>query len=300
MMRNTRLTLGPLLFNWAPEQRRDFYFAIADDSPYDVVHLGEAVCHKRQRFLEPYLDEILRRLTLAGKEIVLSTLMLVATRQERDSMLGTVEAAGEYLIEANDLAAAAAMKGNPFIVGPMVNVYNEATLGHLAGMGATRFCLPAELSLSAIADLARKGKAEIEIQSFGRVPLAISSRCYHARLHHLHKDGCRFVCGQDPDGLAVETLDGTPFLAINGTQTMSYRYQRLLRELPALAAAGVTHLRLWPQHCDMAAAGEIYRNLLDGEIGPDEAADRLGKLLPGVEFANGFLHGRAGAAMIEA
>ena len=298
MMRRAKLTLGPLLFNWPAERRRDFYFAIAGDSPYDVVHVGEAVCSKRQTFVEPYLDQILRRLTVAGKEVVLSSLMLVTSRPERASTLGLAEAAGEFLIEANDLSAAAALSGRPFIVGPMVNVYNEDTLGHLAGMGAMRFCLPAELPAPALSALAACGTAEIEIQAFGRAPLAISSRCYHARLHQLHKDGCRFVCGQDPDGLAVETLDGAPFLAINGTQTMSYHYLRLLRELPKLAAMGATHFRLWPQHCDMAAVGEVYRGLLDGEIGPEEGAARLEDLIPGAEFANGFIHGRPGAEMV--
>jgi collagenase-like PrtC family protease len=299
-MDQVKLTLGPLLYNWSAERRRDFYFAIAEDSPYDVVHIGEVVCSKRQPFLEPYLTEILDRLGRSGKEIVLSSLMLVTSPQERESVLGLAQAAGDFLVEANDLSAAAALQGYPFMIGPMVNVYNEATLAHLAGMGAMRFCLPAELPAPAIAALAQADGIEIEIQAFGRLPLAISSRCYHARLHKLHKDGCRFVCGRDADGLTVRTLDETPFLAINGTQTVSHHYQRLLSEIPALAAAGVSHLRLWPQECDMIGVGQVYRDLLDGLTDATGAAARLAELAPGAQFANGFIHGRPGAELVEA
>ena len=37
------LTLGPLLFNWKLERRRDFYFRVADEAPVDCVYLGEVV-----------------------------------------------------------------------------------------------------------------------------------------------------------------------------------------------------------------------------------------------------------------
>ena len=33
----TKLTLGPVLFNWAPEKWRDFYLRIADEAPVDSV-----------------------------------------------------------------------------------------------------------------------------------------------------------------------------------------------------------------------------------------------------------------------
>jgi len=300
MMSDTKLTLGPLLYNWPAERRRDFYFAIADDSPYDVVHVGEVVCSKRQPFLDACLGEIVGRLAAAGKEVVLSSLMLVTSRPEREAAIGLAAAAGDYLVEANDISAAAALTGYPFMIGPMVNVYNEDTVAQLAGLGATRFCLPAELPLPAIAKLAKADGVEFEIQAFGRLPLAISSRCYHARLHHLHKDGCRFVCNQDPDGLTVRTLDDEPFLAMNGTQTLSHHYQRLLGEVPDLVNAGITHLRLWPQDCDMVAVGRTYRDLLDGMIDAEEAAERLGDVVPEAEFANGFIHGRQGTALVRA
>ena len=50
-----------------------------------------------------------------------------------------------------------------------------------------------------------------EVFAFGKVPLAMSARCYHARAHKLTKDNCRFVCEKDPDGMPVKTLDGAGF-----------------------------------------------------------------------------------------
>jgi len=52
------LTLGPILFNWKPERRRDFYFRIADEAPIDCVYIGEVVCSKREPFFVDDLDAI--------------------------------------------------------------------------------------------------------------------------------------------------------------------------------------------------------------------------------------------------
>lgn len=294
-----RLTLGPVLFNWPAETWRDFHFRIADEASVDSVHLGEVVCSKRQPFFEKYLAEVIERLTVAGKEVVLSSLALVMTERERQDVRALAEVAG-MLVEANDVSAAAALAGRPFVIGPYVNVYNEGTLAYLAGLGAVRACLPAELPAATIAILARQASVEIELQAFGRLPLAMSARCYHARSRNLHKDGCQYVCGDEPDGMEVDTMDGKPFLTVNGTQTMSYHYLDLLPEIGALRQLGVDRFRLWPQSCDMVAVAELFRGVLDGRLDGAEADSRLAELLPNVEFANGYIHGRPGNALVEA
>src|SRR5512139_1962926 len=134
-----------------------------------------------------------------------------------------------------------------------MNVYNEETLRFLAAKGARNICLPAELPFAAIGVLCTAAAAEgvtIEVQAFGRQSLALSARCYHARAHGRTKDTCRFVCENDPDGLALTTLDGKPFLVVNGIQTLSYEYVCLAQEIPALKAAGVQRFRLSPHGCD--------------------------------------------------
>src|SRR5690606_35782502 len=100
---------------------------------------------------------------------------------------------------------------------------------------------------------------EIELFAFGRLPLALSGRCYHARHHGLHKDSCRFVCDRDPDGMEVRTLDGDGFLAVNGIQTLSHAVQVCDAAPDELAAAGVKALRLSPHSCDMVAVACAFR-----------------------------------------
>ncbi|CAA7611854.1 Protease [Candidatus Terasakiella magnetica] len=293
-----KLTLGPVLFNWKPERLRDFYFRMADEADVDCVHVGEVVCSKRTPFFEPFIPEVVERLTQAGKEVVLSSLALIMSDRELEAARGLTDAEG-VLVEANDISVAAMMAGRPFVAGPLLNIYNEGTLGTLEALGAVRICLPAELSADAIATLAKSTKAEIEIQAFGRLPLAISARCYAARARNLAKDGCQYVCADDVDGMAVETLDEMPFLAVNGTQTMSYHVMDLLGDVGGLAARGVGRFRLWPHTYDMVAVAALFRAMLAGAVGRDEAEDRLAGLCPGAEFANGYVHGRPGHLFVD-
>ncbi|MBB6252946.1 ubiquinone anaerobic biosynthesis protein UbiV [Nitrospirillum iridis] len=295
-LERAKLTLGPLHFHWPTAQRRDFYARIADEAPVDTVILGEVVCSKRAPFFDSHIPEVAERLHRAGKEVVLASLALVMQARERQAVLD-LAAGDDFLVEANDLTAVAACAGRPHTVGPLVAVYNPGTLELMARQGATRVCLPGELTGDAITALARAAMitgTEIEVQAFGRLPLAISARCYHARAHGLHKDGCRYVCEKHPDGMDLDTLDGTPFLAVNGVQTLSGSYLDLLGDLGRLRAAGVSRFRLSPQDCDMVAVAESFRAVLDGAVPAAQAQDRLRDLCPGRRFSNGFLHGAEG------
>ncbi|WP_255312244.1 ubiquinone anaerobic biosynthesis protein UbiV [Kiloniella majae] len=294
-----KLTLGPVLYNWPAEQRRDFYFQIADEAPVDVVYIGEVTCSKRAPFLMPFIPEICDRLEQAGKEVVISTLSLVMSNRERKEQHELVQDS-PWALEANDLSAIGLLKRREHIVGPFVNVYNEDTLDYFYENGAQRIVLPCELSGKAIERLLSSNKGrEIEIQAFGRVPLALSARCYHARSHGLSKDGCLYVCEQDPDGMNVETLDGEAFLAVNGTQTMSHTVNNLLGEINDLSKLGATHFRLWPQQVDMVRVIEIYRAQLDGAIAYDAGQETLSELVDFAPFSNGFYHGVEGNRLVE-
>lgn len=297
-----RLTLGPLLFNWPAARCRDFYFRIADEAPVDTVCLGDVVCSKRAPFVAPHLTEIAERLRRAGKEVVHSTLALVMSERELRDLRESVDL-GDAFLEANDLSCARLLRGRAHAIGPFVNVYNEATLRFLANRGAVRITLPVELSGDAIGALAPSAATigtEVEVQVFGRMPLAISARCYHARRYGLHKNTCQYVCERNPDGLPVESLDRQPFLAVNGTQTLSHAIGNLSAEIDQLRAAGVGRFRLSPHAIDMVTVARTFRALLEGRIGRDEADRRLAELAPFAPFANGFWHGREGAALIRA
>lgn len=296
-----QLILGPVLFNWAPDVWRDFHFRMADESDVDEICVGEIVCSKRAPFLAEHLEAVCARIIADGKRLTLSAPILPTLARERATVGDLIELAGAFdgaVVEANDMGAVNALMkaGKRFRVGPFVNVYNEATLQWLAARGADSVCLNAELPLSAMAALgATAGGAALEAQVFGRLPLAISARCYHARAHNLHKDGCRYVCGEDPDGMDVATLDGAPFLAVNGTQTMSHAWADLSAELPALKTAGVSRFRLSPQNCDMAAVARAYRDALDGNAPLSAAAAAARAAAAGKPLANGFAHGGVGA-----
>ena len=292
-----KLVLGPVLFNWAPDRWRDFYFRVADEAPVETVCVGEVVCSKRMSLFEPVLADVVERLQAAGKEVVLSTLALVMTEHEMDTVRALAAVDG-FLVEANDISAAALLAGRPHAIGPFVNVYNEGTLGYLAGRGAQRVALPVELGAEAVAALAGAADAEIEVQVFGRLPLALSARCYHARALGLHKDGCQYVCGEDADGMDLHTLDGEPFLAVNGTQTLSHAYGNLVGELAALQASGIGRFRLSPQDIDVVAVARVFRDVLDNRQAPPAALETLAGLAPGKPFSNGFHHGRAGAEFV--
>lgn len=292
--RASELTLGPVLFNWAPERWRDFYFRIADEAPVGTVYLGEVICSKRAPLFEPQLEAVATRLSTAGKTVVFSTLTEVMSALDRKLV---ASAGAADLVEANDASAFAALRGRPHHVGPFVNVYNERTLAVLACHRARNVCLPVEMPANAIRALsaeARKLDVTVEVQIFGRLPLALSARCYHARAHGRTKDSCQFVCEQDPDGMTLRTLEDKPFLTVNGIQTMSHDYLNLAGELPALQAMGVSRFRLSPHTCDMVAVAEIFRATLDRLIDAEEANTRLDALQLGAPFSNGFFHGKPG------
>jgi len=292
----TELTLGPNLFNWAPETWRDFYFRIADEAPVSVVYLGETICSKRAPLFRDDYEAVAERLRAASKTVVHSTLGETASRIDRRLVSDVCERTSD-LIEANDASAAFHLCGHPHSIGPLMNVYNEETLRFLAAKGARNICLPVELPFAAVGVLcaaARPENVTIEVQVFGRQSLALSARCYHARAHGRTKDTCQFVCENDPDGLVLSTLEHKPFLVANGVQTLSFEYLNLVQEIPDLKAAGVSRFRLSPHSCDMVRVATAFRSVLDGDLTVAEALDCLQELPLDAPFSNGFHHGRPG------
>jgi collagenase-like PrtC family protease len=294
--KTSELTLGPVLFNWAPDSWRDFYFRIADEAPVATVYLGEVICFKRAPLFEPYLDAVAARLKAAGKTVVRSTLAEVMSKQER-KMVDDVCADQAATVEANDGSALLRLRGRPHHAGPFVNVYNERTLAVLARGGVCNVCLPPEMPATAIRALAAEAAklaVTIEVQVFGRLGLALSARCYHARAHGRSKDSCQFICNVDPDGMALRTLEDKPFLTVNGIQTMSHDYLNLIGELADLQAMGVTRFRLSPHSCDMVEVATIFRGVLDRRISATEAGARLDGIKIEAPFSNGFYYGKPG------
>ncbi len=291
-----KLTLGPVLFNWPTDRWRDFYARIADEAPVDRVSIGEVVCSKREPFRNETLSGVIDRLERAGKEVVHATLALPTTPREIAAIRATAESG--WLIEANDIATVQFLAGRPHVTGPFLNIYNEEALALHVALGATCVCLPPELPVNAIRRLAGDSHA-VEVFAFGRAPLALSARCYHARAHRLPKDACRFVCERELDGLDVSALDGRPFLAVNGIQTLGHVVIAATAQVADLRAAGVASLRLSPHSCDMVKVATVFRELADGRISAAEANVALAQLdLPG-PLSDGYLRGEPGASLRE-
>jgi O2-independent ubiquinone biosynthesis protein UbiV len=291
-----KLTVGPNQFFWKADAWAAFYDGLAT-APVDHVSLGEVVCSKRMPFYQDRIADAIAGLQAAGKTVALSSLALVTLKRERKMTAELAEMGVE--IEVNDLTALAHLPaGTPFSVGPLINVYNESTLRWLAGRGAVRVCLPPELPLDSIATLAATARdlgIEVEVWGYGRVPLAISGRCYHARLHARPKDNCQFACEDDPDGLSIATREGQPFLAMNGVQTLSESYACMALQAGALVQAGVTSLRLSPHTGDLSQVCTLFRDLLDGRIAGEEMVTRLRAQNRGLRLSDGFVRGARGA-----
>ncbi|WP_037312338.1 ubiquinone anaerobic biosynthesis protein UbiV [Ruegeria halocynthiae] len=290
------LTIGPNQFFWAADRWSEFYDDLAQ-APANRVVIGELVCSKRLPFYQDRIPEAVSRLLEAGKEVALTSLALVTLKRERK--LTTELAEMGVTVEINDLTVLAYLpEGCAFWVGPLVNVYNEGTLRWLAARGAKRVCLPPELPLESVATLVRAAEdlgVAIEVWGHGRLPLAISGRCYHARLHGRTKDNCQFACEEDADGLDVLTRDGKPFMATNGVQTLSDSYACTDYQIETLRSAGVSALRLSPHSNGFTRLCTLYRQRIDHNLAPGDLAHEILSTNPGTRLSDGFLTGEFGA-----
>ena len=294
-----KLALGPLLYYWPRARVLDFYREAAG-WPVDIVYLGETVCSRRRELKLGDWVDIGLALAAAGKEVVLSTHELIESDADLRGMHAVVEN-GRFRVEANDMAAASRLAGKgPFVAGPFLNVYNAGTLALLAEMGATRWVAPVELSGAGLAAVVAEAHAGIETEVFawGRLPLAVSARCFTARYNNLQKDHCEFKCIDHPDGLALDTQDGLNFLVLNGVQTQSAGVQNLAPVLDEARAAGANVLRLSPQLAGMGEVVRLFRAAADGELSLVDASERLVPLAAGATI-DGYWHGRPGLELVK-
>jgi collagenase-like PrtC family protease len=301
------LTVGPLQYWWPRQATWDFYAEVAD-SAADTVVLGEVVCSRRHEIrLEDWLA-LAADLKAQGKTVVLATMALLAGEPELRGLRRICEQ-GDYAVEAGDASALAVLSRLqaqgarlPFVIGPHVNVYNQATLQQLAPLGASRWVPPLELSLDAVAHInpphapvqGARGPVATELFGFGRMPLAFSARCFTARHYRLKKDACEYRCRDDADGLALSTTEGQPFLVLNGIQTQSAALHCLIGEGDAMAAAGVSRLRLSPCSGAFQRVLQRFDDVLNRSASLADARAELAALaLPGA-LVNGFAHGQPG------
>ena len=295
-----KISLGPLLYYWSREATFNFYEAIGSTA-VDVVYLGEAVCSRRHELrLSDWLD-IARRLHQAGKQVVLSTQVLLESGAEVGTM-HKITGNGDFLVEANDMGAVQCLAGKvSFVAGPHLNIYNLPTLQWMAGLGATRWVIPLEMKRSDLAVIQQELPAgmQTEVFAYGRMPLAFSARCFTARHRNLPKDDCRFSCLDHPDGLMLKTREHEDFLVLNGTQTQSARVYNLVDALDDMRGLAVDVVRLSPQSQDMTEVIAVFDAARTQKLAPKEALARLQPVMPD-QGCNGYWYGQPGLDQVDA
>lgn len=260
-----KYALGAVLYYWPKTDIETFYQAAANSSA-DIIYLGENVCTKRREMKVGDWLALAKEVAASGKQVVISTLALLQAPSELNELKRYVEN-GEFLLEANDLGAVnmAAERGLPFVAGHALNCYNAYTLRILHRQGMMRWCMPVELSrdwlvnvLQQCEELGFRNRFEVEVLSYGHLPLAYSARCFTARSEDRAKDECETCCINYPQGRPVLSQEDQQVFILNGIQTQSGYCYNLGNELISMQGL-VDIVRLSPQGLDTLAVIEQFR-----------------------------------------
>jgi len=260
-----KYSLGPVLYYWTKETLEEFYQQ-AGNSRADVVYLGEAVCSKRRATKVGDWLAMAKALADSGKQVVISTLALVQASSELNELKRYVDN-GEFLLEASDLGVVnlCAERKLPFVAGHALNCYNAVTLRLLLKQGMVRWCMPVELSrdwlvnlLDQCDTLGIRHQFEVEVLSYGHLPLAYSARCFTARSENRAKDECETCCIKYPTGRSMRSQEDQQVFVLNGIQTMSGYVYNLGNELTSMQGL-VDVVRLSPMGSETFAMLEAFK-----------------------------------------
>ncbi|MEE3662350.1 U32 family peptidase [Brenneria sp. g21c3] len=289
-----KYALGAILYYWPKDEIEAFYQA-AMNSSADIVYLGETVCSKRRSMKVSDWLAVARQVADHGKQVVISTLALLQAPSELNELKRYVEN-GDFLLEANDLGAVnmAAERRLPFVAGHALNCYNAYTLRLLHKQGMARWCMPVELSrdwlqnlLNQCEELGFRNQFEVEVLSYGHLPLAYSARCFTARSENRAKDECETCCIRYPRGRKVLSQENQQVFVLNGIQTQSGYCYNLGNELANMAGL-VDIVRLSPLGMETLAMVDAFRANEHGEapLTLEKNADCNGywRRVPGLEL----------------
>ncbi|CZF78983.1 U32 family peptidase [Grimontia marina] len=284
-----KYSLGPLLYFWQKNHVETFYQkAVMSDA--DIIYLGETVCSKRREIRPADWMNLARELASSGKQVALSTMALLEAPSEVKVMQTYIDN-GEFIVEANDVSAIqlAYEKGLSFVAGPALNLYNAQALQVMLKKGMTRWCMPVELSrewlhkvLTEAETMGIRDKFEVEVFSYGNLPLAYSARCFSARAENRPKDKCETCCINYPQGLEVKSQENQSLFTLNGIQTQSGYCYDLSADTASMEGL-VDVVRISPQS---EATLDVLAGFKRGESG----------FAPKSHFCNGYWHSIEGMA----
>lgn len=284
-----KYSLGPLLYFW-PKNDVEAFYQSAVSSDADIVYLGETVCSKRREMRVADWMNLGRELAASGKQVVLSTMALLEAPSEVNVMRSYIDN-GEFIVEANDVSAIqlAHEKGIPFVAGPALNLYNAQALQVMLKKGMIRWCMPVELSrewlqkvLTEAQALGIRDQFEVEVFSYGHLPLAYSARCFSARAENRPKDKCETCCINYPQGLEVKSQEGQSVFTLNGIQTQSGYCYDLSADIASMKGL-VDVVRISPQGAETL---DVLAGFKRGDSG----------FAPKSHFCNGYWHSIEGMA----
>ncbi len=289
-----RLALGPVQYCWRKEKLFAFYQEMAE-LPLDIIYLGETVCSKRHEMREADWLALAQTLTAVGKEVILSTQVLLESGAHLNGMHRIIEN-GQFMVEANDMGAVGMLEGRgSFVAGPHLNLYNPEALQIVAELGAIRWVMPFEMDQDSLHQMLLQlpENMQSEVFVYGHLPLAYSARCFTARYHNLQKDDCGFRCVDYPDGLLVNTREDQPFILFNGIQTQSVKVYNLIGEIPKMSALGVDVVRITPQSAHTADIVKSFRKVIENSLSPADGMIAIQPFIQGGS-CNGYWHGLPG------
>lgn len=290
-----KYALGSVLYYWPKTEIEEFYRQAVNSSA-EIIYLGESVCTKRREMKVGDWLALAQEIARSGKQVVISTLALLQAPSELNELKRYVEN-GEFLIEANDLGTVnmAANRGLPFVAGHALNCYNAYTLRLLHRQGMVRWCMPVELSRDWLANLLAqcdelgfRHQFEVEVLSYGHLPLAYSARCFTARSENRGKDECETCCIRYPQGRVMRSQEEQRVFVLNGIQTMSGYCYNLGNELQSMQGL-VDIVRLSPQSAETLALIDDFRANEQG-VQPLVLADKAD--------CNGYWHRVAGLELV--
>jgi collagenase-like PrtC family protease len=152
----------------------------------------------------------------------------------------------------------------PFVAGHALNCYNAVTLRLLLNRawcaGACRWNSRDWLAnlLTQCEELGIRNQFEVEVLSYGHLPLAYSARCFTARSEDRPKDECETCCIKYPTGRSMLSQENQQVFVLNGIQTMSGYVYNLGNELTSMHGL-VDMVRLSPMGNETFAMLEAFR-----------------------------------------